>query len=542
MPKLVDSVDDYIWGKIDEAEYLRKVIEDKSLDADALHSKVQTIQEQLNTQLRKGVEEDYPRLLEQVGAIESLDNIQTHFDKEMQTVARNAEQLGSTFSSYVDSFREDVVAIENLSRLNRLLTDGLRCEALVKKWEQEKLLLRQAEIVHELNAIVKENESMKRVKWMNDSFLFKLPDIISQTRSKVVGELKSALQTLNSSTVVQCLKALSELLPESARKKEMDEILDGVVSEIDAMFLQLGTQPNADKASKLLPQLGNRLNSCLEQFQLLVGKVIAHRVPANAPYAMKLVQTVMKCLATHSESVARPIRDALAPLKAAILSQSLATLFELVDETFAQDEKKGAVIVEKLSSAMKAEFASVSWDTELQSSLEGNLLKTLKYIGVKVEQQLQINEETLRLSGRVSRTQAANYQMLSVAYAFTKLWPSLSEPLRAVIEPNVSTIVETMKNTLSLVFASMHDEDLYSALGSSSSSLYMKELCDHLKVFRTHVAQLQPLSESLEALPNFINFVIEQYLLHISLVRPVTQESNSRFIKDLEYLVRVGLQ
>lgn len=99
-----------------------------------------------------------------------------------------------------------------------------------------------------------------------------------------------------------------------------------------------------------------------------------------------------------------------------------------------------------------------------------------------------------------------------------------------------------MKNTLSLVFASMHDEDLYSALGSSSSSLYMKELCDHLKVFRTHVAQLQPLSESLEALPNFINFVIEQYLLHISLVRPVTQESNSRFIKDLEYLVRVGLQ
>lgn len=63
---------------------------------------------------------------------------------------------------------------------------------------------------------------------------------------------------------------------------------------------------------------------------------------------MKLVQTVMKCLATHSESVARPIRDALAPLKAAILSQSLATLFELVDETFAQDEKKGAVIVEKV--------------------------------------------------------------------------------------------------------------------------------------------------------------------------------------------------
>lgn len=91
-----------------------------------------------------------------------------------------------------------------------------------------------------------------------------------------------------------------------------------------------------------------------------MGKVVAHRVPANAPYAMKLVQTTMKCLATHSESVARPIRDALAPLKAAILSQSLATLFELVDETFAQDEKKGAVIVEKVLSTRFAINAGFS--------------------------------------------------------------------------------------------------------------------------------------------------------------------------------------
>lgn len=61
-----------------------------------------------------------------MGAIESLDNIQTHFDKEMQTVGRSAEHLGSTFTTYVDNFRDDVVAIENLTRLNRLLTDGLR--------------------------------------------------------------------------------------------------------------------------------------------------------------------------------------------------------------------------------------------------------------------------------------------------------------------------------------------------------------------------------------------------------------------------------
>lgn len=159
-----------------------------------------------------------------------------------------------------------------------------RCEALVKKWEQEKLLLRQAEIVHELNSIVKENESMKRVKWMNDGFLFKLPDIVSQTRNKVVEELKDALQTLNSPTVAQCLKALTELLPEASRRKELDEILDGVVSEIDALFLQLGAQPTADKAAKLLPQLGNRLNSCLEQFQLLGQRGVGSALICTATF------------------------------------------------------------------------------------------------------------------------------------------------------------------------------------------------------------------------------------------------------------------
>lgn len=70
---------------------------------------------------------------------------------------------------------------------------------------------------------------------------------------------------------------------------------------------------------------------------------------------------------------------------------------------------------------MKSEVQSVNWDAELQKEMEGNIAKTLKYISVKVEQQLQLNDETLRLSGRVSRQQSANYQMLSIAHEFTKL-------------------------------------------------------------------------------------------------------------------------
>lgn len=69
---------------------------------------------------------------------------------------------------------------------------------------------------------------------------------------------------------------------------------------------------------------------------------------------------------------------------------------------------------------MKSELQSVNFDLELQKEMEGNILKTLKYISVKIEQQIQFNDDTLRLIGRVSKAQLANYQMLCVAFEFTR--------------------------------------------------------------------------------------------------------------------------
>lgn len=94
-----------------------------------------------------------------------------------------------------------------------------------------------------------------------------------------------------------------------------------------------------------------------------------------------------------------------------------------------------------------------------------------------------------------------------------------------------------MKATVSLVLESMHQE-FKSDLAPNQSSMFMRELCDHLKVFRTHVSQIAPLAESLEALPNFINFVIEQFLLHISLIRPLNSSTRHRFVNDLSTLCK----
>lgn len=69
---------------------------------------------------------------------------------------------------------------------------------------------------------------------------------------------------------------------------------------------------------------------------------------------------------------------------------------------------------------MKTELQNVNWDSELLKEMEISIAKTLRYISSKVESQIHINEETLQLSGRVNRQQAATYQMLTVAHNFIK--------------------------------------------------------------------------------------------------------------------------
>jgi len=55
-----------------------------------------------------------------------LDKLQSHFDHEVQAAFRKADQLASVFKEYAHGVSTDVRAIENLTRLNRMLADGLK--------------------------------------------------------------------------------------------------------------------------------------------------------------------------------------------------------------------------------------------------------------------------------------------------------------------------------------------------------------------------------------------------------------------------------
>lgn len=50
----------------------------------------------------------------------------------------------------------------------------------------------------------------------------------------------------------------------------------------------------------------------------------------------------------------------------------------------------------------------------------GNIAKAFQIIGNKIEFQLSFTPETLQLTGRVTKLQSANYQLLTVAQAFRR--------------------------------------------------------------------------------------------------------------------------
>lgn len=50
------------------------------------------------------------------------------------------------------------------------------------------------------------------------------------------------------------------------------------------------------------------------------------------------------------------------------------------------------------------------------------------------------------------------------------------------------------------------------------------------------------MNNSMEELPSFLNGCIEQFLLNISLIRPLNGNSINRYVKDFDYLCKNGLQ
>lgn len=159
-----------------------------------------------------------------------------------------------------------------------------RCKELIEICQSETDLIRQSEFVNELILITTENDKLKRLNWFNECLFFKINELIDKTRMAILEQLKLALKTLNGLSVSGYIKALLLIMDKRTAQRQIDVIMNDGVKELDSLLLQWSTQTTSnDKLLKILPQLGNRLHSFLEQFQLL-GLFFCYKAKKNIFY------------------------------------------------------------------------------------------------------------------------------------------------------------------------------------------------------------------------------------------------------------------
>ncbi|GMR53473.1 hypothetical protein PMAYCL1PPCAC_23668, partial [Pristionchus mayeri] len=308
-PPAVDSLEDYVWGRIRESDYLEKVARADSETADVILARVQLIDTDLNRQLRRGVEENLSRLLDQTTALEGLERRQKNVHVQMDYVKEGCSRIAQSLASQLSEYREGVEVAGRLLNARNILGDAMRCEELMDQFDKRRDLVKRSEIICEMRWILKENPSLHEISWLVPTIGGRLKKATTELQSSSSEELRRGLDTLNSSTVSASLRALKNL---GTMDGELESVITRSMASLDSSFLQLAAAPSSSPS--LLPSVVNGVQTQLEQAALLgenhlikvserLGRTMRARVPLDAPYALRLVQSVSRVLASFALSL-----------------------------------------------------------------------------------------------------------------------------------------------------------------------------------------------------------------------------------------------
>lgn len=127
-----------------------------------------------------------------------------------------------------------------------------------------------------------------------------------------------------------------------------------------------------------------------------------------------------------------------------------------------------------------------------------------------------------------------NYSMITAAHTLSETWPGTGSPLAQISEQAQEAIIEIARSSVLTILNSMHSEKL------NDPSPYVKELCDYLRVFQNHTAMFL-LPSNTQPVAAFLDYVLETFLLHASLLRPLNSEKLKCLTSDLKYIAQIGL-
>ncbi|KAK6730143.1 hypothetical protein RB195_006918 [Necator americanus] len=532
-----EDLEDYIWGKCKEQNYLERVVQCDQLISGNILRRVSQIDESLNKQLRKGVEENLSRLLEQTTALEALDCTQRSVHSEMNEVYENCDRFAKVLNSLLCDYRKMTTKLEQLTLERNLTTDVIRCEELIDSLEKRHEIVKRSEIICEIKGIVSDNPDLLLVSWLRENLTERLKAVENEVRRSAADDMRRGLISLNASLVTSAIRALSNL---GVIEAELEVQLSSSAAELDVKLVELSSA--ADNSVRLLPQCINYIHSQLEQYALLgsaqlmkfvekLARIIRARVPLDAPFSLRFVQQMSRVLSSRPECSA-PIIEALRPLKNSILSQSLGRLHQIVDQ-YDFTAIQSSVFVDTLVSAIEEEVKRLEWDVELREEAQRNTQKCLDMVAKRLESEIKLDAENLLLGDRLRSDQAKNYRLLEIASSIIALWPSQANSLVSFEQESVSAIMEAIRQSIFTITASMHHE----LNGSKGISPYMQELLGYIGRVEFHFSHFPSTIRRNSALPSISDYIIQLFIVNATLVRPLSKPVREQLHTDLEKLL-----
>ncbi|VDM83787.1 unnamed protein product [Strongylus vulgaris] len=266
----------------------------------------------------------------------------------------------------------------------------------------------------------------------------------------------------------------------------------------------------------------------LMKFVEKLARIIRARVPLDAPFSLRFVQQMSRVLNSRPECAA-PLFESLRPLKSSIISHSLARLHQIVEQhDFATVQN--SVFVDMLVSAIEEEMKRLEWDMELRAEMQKNTQKCLDMVAKRLESEVKLDSENLLLGDRLRGDQLKNYRLLEIANNLAAKFPSQATSLLTFEQESVSSIMEAIRGSVFTIIASMHRE----MNGSKGISPYMQELLAYIGRIGFHFSHFPSTIRHTSALSSMSDYIIHIFIVHATLVRPLTDLIREQLHTDLE--------
>ncbi|KAE9550747.1 hypothetical protein FO519_006048 [Halicephalobus sp. NKZ332] len=547
------EIEDFVNGATDERQFLVRVAKDTDLDDLSLLNRVESVSSSLNLKLRHEVGSNLNRLVEQAGSIDTLDSMQKLIHNEVRDASREAIDLGRFVGANTDSVMQCNTRLARLNALDIMLGDIVEVEKLIKKWPVAEFG-EKTDIAIYLRELLSANQKLGDVHVFQEKFRPIIDKESRATRQTVVSELCKAVELRNYATVKRAVSALRALDNDFA-EAEFARLYKKGIEELDVIFIALGSLETSEEIVTALSQhkLKEKLCDWFEKLRMIdidllsrfadrLGQIVNIRMSNASPSVIHILRILHSCANEQVSVVSKPIKHALVGLDNSCLNHCYERLTKIVDQVFADKNSLLDAGRRTIQDAFDEVVEEVKFDKRLEDLVRKRVLQALHYTVQQADMMLSNIPQNYRFGRRITNNQQLTYAILNLVFCLGAKYDFKSS-IPTFLENYQTSIMVSIHETVRLVLGAMFEEhEQNKKLKEDAVSPYMIELCNHLMTFGIHYDQIMCLSAPVRPGVCFGNYVVDAFLLHISLLRPLDAVTARRCSVDMRQLLNTLLK